>query len=68
MALSLLALVVPPELHISDKGLIGVGEKGCGLVGLFRREQGGERLSLLTRIADRVCASTSLSKKEARDD
>jgi adenine deaminase len=35
MTLSLLALVVLPELHISDKGLVGVGEKGFGFVDPF---------------------------------
>jgi adenine deaminase len=28
MTLSFLALVVHPELHVSDKGLVGVGEAG----------------------------------------
>ena len=32
MTLSLLALVVLPELHISDKGLVGVGESGFEFV------------------------------------
>lgn len=35
MTLSLLALVVLPELHLSDKGLVEVGEKGFGLTGLL---------------------------------
>lgn len=35
MTLSLLALVVLPELHASDKGLVGVGEKGFGFVELL---------------------------------
>lgn len=35
MTLSLLALVVLPELHVSDKGLVEVGEKGFGLVSPF---------------------------------
>lgn len=34
MTLSLLALVVLRELHISDKGLVEVGETGFGLVEL----------------------------------
>jgi len=34
MTLSLLALVVLPELHISDKGLVGVSEEGFGFVDL----------------------------------
>jgi adenine deaminase len=34
MTLSLLALVVLRELHISDKGLVEVGEDGFGLVEL----------------------------------
>ena len=38
MTLSFLALVVLPELHISDKGLVEVGEGGFGLVDLI--EQG----------------------------
>jgi adenine deaminase len=38
MTLSLLALVVLPELHVSDKGLVGVGEQGFGFVDLI--EQG----------------------------
>jgi len=32
MTLSLLALVVLPELHVSDKGLVGVSESGFGFV------------------------------------
>ena len=32
MTLSLLTLVVLPELHVSDKGLVGVGESGFGFV------------------------------------
>ena len=35
MTLSFLALVVLPELHLSDKGLVGVSEEGFGLVELF---------------------------------
>jgi adenine deaminase len=35
MTLSLLALVVLPELHVSDKGLVGVGEKGFAFVDPF---------------------------------
>jgi adenine deaminase len=38
MTLSLLALVVLPELHVSDKGLVEVGEGGFGFVDLI--EQG----------------------------
>ena len=38
MTLSLLALVVLPELHVSDKGLVGVGDQGFGFVDLI--EQG----------------------------
>jgi adenine deaminase len=38
MTLSLLALVVLPELHISDKGFVRVGEKGFGFVDLFEEE------------------------------
>jgi adenine deaminase len=38
MTLSFLALVVLPELHISDKGLVEVGEGGFGFVDLV--EQG----------------------------
>ena len=38
MTLSLLALVVLPELHISDKGFVRVGEEGFGFVGLFEGE------------------------------
>ena len=34
MTLSLLALVVLRELHVSDKGLVEVGEDGFGLVEL----------------------------------
>lgn len=34
MTISLLALVVLPELHLSDKGLVAVGEEGFRLVGL----------------------------------
>ncbi|MFL5990712.1 MAG: adenine deaminase C-terminal domain-containing protein [Rubrobacteraceae bacterium] len=37
MALSFLALVVLPELHVSDKGLVGVGEQGFGFVELIER-------------------------------
>ena len=35
MTLSLLALVVLPELHISDRGLVEVSEKGFGFVDLI---------------------------------
>ncbi len=35
MTLSLLALVVLPELHISDKGLVEVGEEGFGFASPF---------------------------------
>ena len=35
MTLSLLALVVLPELHVSDKGLVGVNERGFGVVDLI---------------------------------
>jgi adenine deaminase len=35
MTLSFLALVVLPELHLSDKGLVGVSEGGFGFVDLF---------------------------------
>jgi adenine deaminase len=35
MTLSFLALVVLPELHLSDKGLVGVGEEGFAFVELF---------------------------------
>jgi adenine deaminase len=35
MTLSLLALVVLRELHVSDKGLVQVREAGFELVGLF---------------------------------
>jgi adenine deaminase len=38
MTLSLLALVVLPELHISDKGFVRVGEEGFGFVDLFEEE------------------------------
>src|SRR5215211_6974872 len=38
MTLSLLALVVLPELRVSDKGLVGVGESGFEFVDLI--EQG----------------------------
>ena len=41
MTLSLLALVVLPELHVSDKGLVEVGEGGFGFVDLI--EQGQRR-------------------------
>jgi adenine deaminase len=41
MTLSLLALVVLPELHVSDKGLVEVGEAGFGLVGPFANGEGG---------------------------
>jgi adenine deaminase len=37
MTLSLLALVVLPELHVSDKGLVGVSESGFGFVAPFER-------------------------------
>jgi adenine deaminase len=37
MTLSLLALVVLPELHVSDKGLVGVSESGFGFVDRFGR-------------------------------
>ncbi|MDF2703065.1 MAG: hypothetical protein K0S10_2011 [Rubrobacteraceae bacterium] len=32
---SLLALVVLPELHVSDKGLVGASESGFGCVDPF---------------------------------
>jgi adenine deaminase len=35
MTLSFLGRVVLPEVHISDTGLVGVREKGFGLVDLF---------------------------------
>ena len=35
MTLSFLALVVLPELHLSDKGLVGVSEEGFAFVDLF---------------------------------
>jgi adenine deaminase len=35
MTLSFLALVVLPELHLSDKGLVGVSEEGFDFVDLF---------------------------------
>jgi adenine deaminase len=35
MTLSFLALVVLPELHLSDKGLVRVSEEGFGFVDLF---------------------------------
>jgi len=35
MTLSFLALVVLPELHLSDKGLVGVSESGFGFVDLI---------------------------------
>jgi adenine deaminase len=35
MILSFLALVVLPELHLSDKGLVGVSEEGFAFVDLF---------------------------------
>lgn len=35
MTLSFLALVVQPELHVSDRGLVGVSESGYGFVDLF---------------------------------
>ena len=35
MTLSFLALVVLPELHLSDKGLVRVGEEGFSFVDLF---------------------------------
>ena len=35
MTLSFLALVVLPELHLSDKGLVRVSEEGFDLVDLF---------------------------------
>ena len=38
MTLSLLALFVLPELHVSDKGLVGVSESGFEFVTLI--EQG----------------------------
>jgi adenine deaminase len=38
MTLSLLALVVLPELHISDKGLVEVGEGGFGFVELVEQD------------------------------
>lgn len=38
MTLSLLALVVLPELHVSDKGLVEVGETGFGFTGLFAED------------------------------
>lgn len=34
MTISLLALVVLPELHLSDRGLVEVGEEGFRLVDL----------------------------------
>ena len=37
MTLSFLALVVHPELHVSDKGLVGVGEQGSGFVEVIER-------------------------------
>ncbi|HEV8224664.1 MAG TPA: adenine deaminase C-terminal domain-containing protein [Rubrobacteraceae bacterium] len=37
MTLSFLALVVLPELHVWDKGLVGVGEQGFGFVELIER-------------------------------
>jgi adenine deaminase len=37
MTLSFFALVVLPELHVSDKGLVGVGEQGFGFVELIAR-------------------------------
>ncbi len=36
MTLSLLALVVLPKLHVSDKGLVEVGEGGFGFVNLIQ--------------------------------
>jgi adenine deaminase len=38
MTLSFLALVVLPELHISDKGLVEVGEGGFGFVDLVEQD------------------------------
>ncbi len=38
MTLSLLALVVLPELHVSDKGLVGVDDSGFGLVDTLERD------------------------------
>ena len=35
MTLSFLALVVLPELHLTDKGLVRVSEEGFGFVDLF---------------------------------
>ncbi|MEW6637289.1 MAG: adenine deaminase C-terminal domain-containing protein, partial [Actinomycetota bacterium] len=39
MTLSLLALVVLPELHVSEKGLVRVGEEGFGFVELIENPQ-----------------------------
>ena len=38
MTLSLLALVVLPELHLSDKGLVRVSEEGFGFVDLVEQD------------------------------
>jgi adenine deaminase len=37
MTLSFLALVMHPELHVSDKGLVGVGEQGSRFVEVIER-------------------------------
>jgi len=45
MTLSLLALLVLPELHVSDKGLVGVNERGFRFVDLSKpTEMAGEKL------------------------
>jgi adenine deaminase len=38
ITLSFLALVVLPELHLSDKGLVGVSEEGFGFVDLIKQD------------------------------
>jgi adenine deaminase len=38
ITLSFLALVVLPELHLSDKGLVGVNEEGFGFVDLIKQD------------------------------
>jgi adenine deaminase len=38
MTLSLLALVVIPELRISDKGLVRISQNGISMVSLFLQE------------------------------
>lgn len=43
MTLSLLALVVLPELHISDRGLVEVGEGGFRAVDLIEAAPTGAR-------------------------